>query len=273
MRIARPVAAFVIVTAAFTAPFWWMLTQHRGVPALADAGWGLMWAPAAAAFVVGNPRELGWAWPRGRFLALAFAIPIAYTLVAYVVAWAAGVGRFAGAEELAAARDYYGWTHAAAVPLVAVVVIASLTIELLPNVAYALGEELGWRGFLSPLLARRYSLPVVGLVSGVIWAAWHAPLFFFGPQHAGPPLAWQLGCFTVMATAAAVTLAYLRARSASVWPAALFHAVHNSFISACDGLTGADGRSRWILSETGLALALTATAAAIVVAVRFSDER
>jgi membrane protease YdiL (CAAX protease family) len=41
----------------------------------------------------------------------------------------------------------------------------------------AMGEELGWRGFLLPRLQQRYNALVSSLIVGVIWAIWHLPLW------------------------------------------------------------------------------------------------
>ena len=38
-----------------------------------------------------------------------------------------------------------------------------------------LGEELGWRGFLSPHLSKRYSPPVAWMITGCLWEFWHLP--------------------------------------------------------------------------------------------------
>lgn len=56
-------------------------------------------------------------------------------------------------------------------------------------------EELGWRGVALPLLQRRFTPIVSGLVVGVVWALWHLPAFAlsgtvqsawsFGPYFAG----------------------------------------------------------------------------------------
>jgi membrane protease YdiL (CAAX protease family) len=41
-------------------------------------------------------------------------------------------------------------------------------------------EELGWRGFALPRLLKRVSPLTASLVVGVLWAAWHIPLFLSG---------------------------------------------------------------------------------------------
>jgi membrane protease YdiL (CAAX protease family) len=54
-------------------------------------------------------------------------------------------------------------------------------------VAFAVGEEFGWRGFAYPRMAERHG-PVLGsLMLGAVWGLWHLGMFFTpdGPPSAG----------------------------------------------------------------------------------------
>jgi membrane protease YdiL (CAAX protease family) len=39
-------------------------------------------------------------------------------------------------------------------------------------------EELGWTGFAVPRLRRRYGIVSTGIIVGLVWGAWHFPLFW-----------------------------------------------------------------------------------------------
>lgn len=52
--------------------------------------------------------------------------------------------------------------------------VISLVLSIITG---AMGEELGWRGFLLPRLQQRYDALTSSLIVGVIWALWHLPLW------------------------------------------------------------------------------------------------
>jgi uncharacterized protein len=73
-------------------------------------------------------------------------------------------------------------------PLIAIqAIFPTIVIQLGTG---AVGEELGWRGFLLPLLQRKVTPVISALIMSVLWALWHAPAFFFPgmPQALISPL-------------------------------------------------------------------------------------
>lgn len=48
-----------------------------------------------------------------------------------------------------------------------------LIMNLTSAVVVGICEEVGWTGFVTPKLRRRYSGPVTGLIIGELWALWH----------------------------------------------------------------------------------------------------
>lgn len=47
-------------------------------------------------------------------------------------------------------------------------------------------EELGWSGFAAPRLRERFGVAGTGLVIGVLWGAWHFPLFWEADTFSAP---------------------------------------------------------------------------------------
>jgi uncharacterized protein len=128
----------------------------------------------------------------------------------------------------------------------------------LHSLASATGEELGWRGFLVPTLARTMSFGRTALLSGAIWATWHVPLILFADYNAGTPAWFSVPCFAIMVIAIAVPMAWLRLRTRSVWPAAIMHASHNLYVQGFfDRVTVDTGATRWLTTEFGAGLAVT----------------
>jgi hypothetical protein len=53
-------------------------------------------------------------------------------------------------------------------------------------------EELGWTGFATPELRRRYSILATGLIVGILWAIWHFLPTYWGSGDASGALSLTL---------------------------------------------------------------------------------
>ena len=51
-------------------------------------------------------------------------------------------------------------------------------IAILLSTPVQSGEEIGWRGYALPAIAARIGLRSASIVVGLVWGAWHLPLFF-----------------------------------------------------------------------------------------------
>jgi CAAX protease family protein len=238
------VATFLGITFSLSAIWYWLIIRAGGLEHASGYVILLMWSPAVSGMITqlvfhGTLRGLGWRLPGLRWAALAYFVPVAYATVAYGVVWLAGLGGL----------DLSRGTHN---PL------KFVFLGTLISVATATGEEIGWRGYLVPALARSMSLARVAVVSGLIWAAWHMPLIVFADYNAGTSTWYAVLCFTISVVALSLPMAWLRLRSGSLWPAALLHASHNLYVQGFfDRVTVDTGTTRWLTGEFGAALAIT----------------
>ena len=257
--IRAPLTTFLCLTFGLSA-LWYTLIIKAG--SLDTNGglyvFALMWSPGTSALVTRlifqrNVRGEGWGWNMAttRCAILAYLLPVGYGIVAYGLVWATGLGRL----DLSRFHNSF---------------LAFASLGLISSLLSATGEELGWRGFLVPTLARTMPFGKLSLLSGAIWAAWHMPLIIFADYNGGTPTWYSVTCFAVMVIAMGVPFAWLRLRSGSVWPAAILHASHNLFIQGFfDRVTADSGPTRWLIGEFGAALAL----AFIVIAWIFWQKR
>jgi uncharacterized protein len=103
-----------------------------------------------------------------------------------------------------------------------------------------LGEELGWRGFALDRLQNKWNALVASLILGMIWAAWHLPLFFIKgtPQQGmgfGTFLFW-LWSLQVVSLSVLTTWVYNNTQR-SILSAVFMHFMFNSTY----GITQQDG--------------------------------
>jgi len=106
---------------------------------------------------------------------------------------------------------------------------------LLTTVQAGLGEEIGWRGYATPKLMEKRSALVSSLIVGVVWAAWHIPLYFVPGslqnvlvQEIGFPLTLAIYSLNIIAFAIVWSWIYL-VSNRNLWLPVLMHGSTNSF--------------------------------------------
>ncbi len=116
-------------------------------------------------------------------------------------------------------------------------VVSSITYAPLINMFAALGEEIGWRGFMYPQLEARFGRKKGWLIGGIIWGAWHWPLIWligyeYGAAAANPigyagfPVTGML-LFCIVTHVLGILHAWLYEKSGSIWVPSLLHGAFN----------------------------------------------
>jgi membrane protease YdiL (CAAX protease family) len=138
--------------------------------------------------------------------------------------------------------------------------IGGLTVFNIPMVIAGFGEEFGWRGLMFPELCRR-RLAAGLVIGGLIWFAWHIPLTLVMPHTTDFTIREQLANGLALAVGSICTfafLAYVLAKTGTIWGASLAHAVFNNGSRSFSYFATVENQ---LLANTGLALAMLAVVA------------
>ena len=258
----RRALIFFALLIAFSSAAYYISIQVR-------AGWSalfMMWCPGLAAFaasaVTRRPlSEIGWRPGRLKYLLTGWLIPIAYSSVTYVTAWLTGIGSMPSPLFLKRAALTLNMPGREPTEIV-LAAFAYISVMGLMNIG-ALGEEIGWRGFLVPELNKWMGFKKAALLSGAVWAVWHWPVVIWSNYNVGTPLPYALACLSALAIASAVLYAWIRLKSGSIWPCVLLHAAHNAIIQMFfDRVTIDTGRTKYFTTEFGIGLLIPVVAIA-----------
>jgi uncharacterized protein len=201
----------------------------------------LMWCPGLSAIItkqIFDKKEKLFRFGKCKvkYIVMGILIPAAYLGVSYGVYWAINPSAFTG--------QVYSNS------------IGFMLFGILFTIITAMGEEIGWRGFLLPKMNELLSYWPTVIICGFIWSVWHYPLMISGLYQAGTPIYYQIPMFTLQTVLMTVILAYLRMHSDNLWPVILLHASHNYIdMLICGPLTKADN-SAYYAGETGVLTAV-----------------
>jgi membrane protease YdiL (CAAX protease family) len=207
----------------------------------------LMIAPTVGALIAAHWGPGVIQWGRPRWWLLAGLLPAVAALVAYLA------GAVLGLDAV----------HFATLGKA----LATAPLVILVSMLGAVAEEIGWRGFLWPLLRRRWSFLRSSLVVWVVWWLYHAPLVILGWYgfRAGLP------AFTVALVGMTLFVGVITDRSKSLWPSTIAHATWNALVltgfaagvggnaHAFTGSHAVVGEFGWLAAIASLILGLAAT--------------
>jgi membrane protease YdiL (CAAX protease family) len=165
----------------------------------------------------------GWHWCRVKhyvavigWVALLWVVPTELDLLLGTLSWPRGIGLV----------QVVGWM---------------LGLSLL-TVVPGFGEEFGWRGYMLPHLAQRFSTIRALSIHGVVWWAWHLPILIgtIVMAYAAAPnvpsgLPFLGIIFSVIVVSVlpvvlhGVVIAYIWSRTQSLAVASLYHATYDGF--------------------------------------------
>ncbi|UPG88238.1 CPBP family intramembrane metalloprotease [Luteibacter aegosomaticola] len=257
----KPVAFFLAWLVVLSAPVD-LLAWHAGA-STAMLSRMVMWCPGIAAILTAfrfrvSSEELGLCLPEGKSVWVGYFAPWLYAVPVYVVTWILVKDAFDWAVFARAQAGPYRMEAHQGLFAMAFGVPSTLTFGLLSTIMWALGEELGWRGFLAPAFTSRLGPTASGLIVGAIWAVWHYPMLLGAGYNAGTAHLYATVCFTLMVISLGVLLSWMRLVTGSVWPCVIVHASHNTLVQGVlDAMTSHTGRAPWVTTEFGAGMAVT----------------
>jgi membrane protease YdiL (CAAX protease family) len=257
----KPIITFLIITFALSSIFYFLII-HTGK---LGSGFnlyvtGLMWCPGLSALITSlilgrKISELGWQWGEAKYQLRSYLIPLLYAFIAYTIIWSIGWGGFYNKEFVTQIATSFGWTKLPSGLIIVFYFIMTGIFGMAGNAATAMGEEIGWRGFLVPELSKKFNYTKTSLIVGGIWAVWHFPILIFADYNSGTPYWYGLTCFTVMVISISFVFAWFRLKSNSLWTGVILHASHNLFIqSIFTPLTKDTGNTKYFIDEFGIVL-------------------
>lgn len=111
--------------------------------------------------------------------------------------------------------------------------ITSVTMAPFLNMFVALGEEVGWRGFMYTYLKEKLGVNKGRIVGGILWGTWHWPIMIlagyeYGKDYIGAPVLGLI-VFCIFTVMIGILLDYVYEKTETIWLPSLMHGAMNAF--------------------------------------------
>lgn len=266
----KPIGIFLSITFALSAIFYFLIIYSGKLGGGAGQYvMGLMWCPGISALITlkilkRNISDLGWEWGQTKYQIWSYLIPLLYALIAYIFIWSFNWGGFYNKETVNWLTKSFGLGDIGDGFIIALFVLLTAIFGTISSMSSALGEEIGWRGFLVPELYKNLGFTKTSLISGAIWGLWHIPILLFADYNSGTPSWYALSCFIVLVVSMGFIYTWFRIKSGSLWTAVILHGSHNLFIQGIfTPLTKDTGNTAYYIDEFGIVLPIVAIGFAI----------
>jgi membrane protease YdiL (CAAX protease family) len=213
----------------------WLDSRHLAAPYATPLMAVMMWTPGLSAWITSRllhtpllGDSVRWSLRGGRFRWALLAVGMAVLFCVAAPFVGALLGVFELDLELSGFRQTLIESGATMDPSTALLVqLASLPVGIALTSVFALGEELGWRGFLMQRFSGLHAA-LADVLTGLLWALWHAPVLLLGYNFPEAPLLGTLLGMPLVCVVLSLWMGPLTRRGGSVLVAALAHGAGNA---------------------------------------------
>ena len=220
----------------------------------------LMWVPTIAAIIASGIsqkeingkisfrkifRNIGFKKVSIKWILLSCIIPALYIGIPYIIFW------IISPNSLDMSKAH----------IIQLIMMSILGIFI--GLITAIGEEIGWRGFLVPAMLERVGIKKALLYTSLFWGIWHLPILISGLYMPGTPVWYAVPTFLLMIIPVGMIYGMITIKTKSIWPATFLHASHNTFDQMIFGTITVANNKMFYVSETGILTILCAWIVAI----------
>ena len=232
----------------------------------------LMWSPAIGALAANIYEQLaskekfnikkllnglGFRLCNIKYVSLGILLPLIYLLIPYIIYWIKYPDNFA----------YTG----VPINLILSDCLPVMVIGIGGSLFSAIGEEIGWRGYMVPALNEKYGTKKALVISSLFWCLWHFPLIIFDAYMSDLPLYYQLPMFVLCIFPVGIICGVYALKTNSVWPSAFLHAAHNNYDQTVFQVITRGENMFYYVSETGIVTVICVCIIAFIVYKKYKE--